>query len=93
MTKQDLIEAMSQKLGGDFTKNEVARAANCMLEVMAEAIVAGEDLAIRGFGAFTTRERSARVGRNLATGETLQVPAMKVVRFAPAKALKDAVNA
>lgn len=93
MTKQDLIEAMSQKLGGDFTKNEVARAANCMLEAMAEAIVSGDELAIRGFGAFSTRERKARTGRNLTTGETLHIPAMKVVRFAPAKALKDAVNA
>jgi len=45
-----------------------------------------------GSGSFSTGARAARVGRNLATGAEIQIPAAKTLKFAAGKAFKDAVN-
>jgi DNA-binding protein HU-beta len=44
-----------------------------------------------GIGKLVLVNRKARVGRNPATGETIQIPAKKVVKFRVAKAAKDAI--
>ena len=44
-----------------------------------------------GFGQFKVRDRAARMARNPATGEQVKVPAKRVFKFLPAKALKEAV--
>ena len=46
---------------------------------------------IPGFGQFKVRDRAARMARNPATGEQVKVPAKRVFKFLPAKALKEAV--
>jgi DNA-binding protein HU-beta len=45
-----------------------------------------------GFGTFEVSERAAKTGRNPQTGEEIQIPACKVPKFKPGKALKDEVN-
>jgi DNA-binding protein HU-beta len=44
-----------------------------------------------GLGRLVRAERKARIGRNPATGETIQIPAKRVVKFRVAKAVKDAI--
>lgn len=44
---------------------------------------------IKGFGKFTVIEKAARTGRNPRTGESVQIEAKRVVKFTPAKALKE----
>ncbi|HAP37214.1 MAG: HU family DNA-binding protein [Bacteroidota bacterium] len=46
---------------------------------------------IPGIGKLVLVDRKARIGRNPATGETIQIPAKKVVKFKVAKAAKDAI--
>ena len=53
--------------------------------------MAGDKVQLVGFGAFETKERSARVGRNPKTKEEIQIPASRVPAFKAGKALKDAV--
>ena len=55
------------------------------------ALVAGDKVQLVGFGAFETKERGARVGRNPKTKEEIQIPASRVPAFKAGKALKDAV--
>lgn len=55
------------------------------------ACVGGEPVKIPGFGQFKVRDRAARIARNPATGEPVKVPAKRVFKFLPAKALKEAV--
>ncbi len=50
-----------------------------------------ERLEIRDFGVFQIKQRKARIGRNPATGEQIQIPAKRVVKFRVAKAAKDAI--
>jgi len=52
----------------------------------------GEEVSIAGLGIFSAKVRNARTARNPRTGEAIEVPAMRVPKFRPAKALKDAVK-
>lgn len=62
-----------------------------LFEDIQDAVVAGEAVKIPGFGQFKVRDRAARMARNPATGEQVKVPAKRVFKFLPAKALKEAV--
>jgi len=50
------------------------------------------EVSIAGLGIFSAKKRAARTARNPRTGAAIQVPAMRVPKFRPAKALKDAVR-
>lgn len=59
--------------------------------IIAVELDAGDKVTISGFGTFATKSRSARKGRNPATGQEISIPARKYVHFAPAKGLKDRI--
>jgi len=59
--------------------------------IIAVELDAGDKVTISGFGTFSTKSRSARKGRNPATGQEIAIPARKYVHFAPAKGLKDRI--
>jgi len=59
--------------------------------IIAVELDAGRKVSIAGFGNFTTKHRSARKGRNPATGEEITIAAKEYAHFAPAKGLKDRV--
>jgi len=59
--------------------------------IIAVELDAGRKVNITGFGNFTTKDRSARQGRNPATGQTIFIPAKKYAHFSAAKGLKDRV--
>jgi DNA-binding protein HU-beta len=56
-----------------------------------EALKAGEEVQLPGFGKFSVRERKAREGRNPQTGEKMKIAAQKVPAFSAGNALKEAV--
>jgi DNA-binding protein HU-beta len=60
-------------------------------EVVTEALKAGEEVQITGFGKFTVKERKAREGRNPQTGEKMKIAASRVPAFSAGNALKEAV--
>ena len=90
MNKTQLIEVVAAKTGLKKKDAEVALAA--VLDSIEEALVKDEKVQIFGFGTFTVEERAARQGRNPATGETIEIPASKQIKFAPASVLKSKVN-
>lgn len=90
MTKKELVKNVSEKTG--FTQKDVLAVVENVFETIANVVV-NEDIAITGFGKFATTERAARTMRNPLSGEQVQVPAKKVLRFKPAKSLKDSINA
>ena len=51
-----------------------------------------EKIELRGFGSFRIRKRRSRQGRNPKTGEEIEIPASKTVKFKPAEKLKEEVN-
>jgi len=90
MNKSVLIESIATKSG--VTRAAAATMLDAALGTITEALVAGDAVAILGFGNFKVSARAARTGKNPATGEALEIPASNVPKFTPGKALKDAVN-
>ncbi len=90
MNKQDIAEKVHAVLG--TTKADGERAVETMVDTIVGALKRGEEVSIAGLGIFKTKMRAARVARNPRTGEAVQVPSMRVPKFQPAKALKEAVK-
>jgi len=88
-----LIESLHARNREIFpTKASAKRALNAVGRVIFDALARGEGVRWSGLGSFTVRKRKPRTGRNPQTGEKLQIPARRVVRFSPAKALKERLN-
>ena len=89
LTRAQVVAALADKTG--TSKKDVKG----MLEGLAELAVAETKRAgvciIPGIGRLVRSDRKARLGRNPATGETIKIPAKKVVKFRLAKAAKDAI--
>ena len=90
MTKEQLVKAVAAEAG--VTQREAARAVDGFMEAVREALARGEEVRLVGFGTFLVRERAARKGRNLRTGEEIAIPARRVVVFRPGSDLAGAVN-
>ncbi len=89
MNKADLVAEVAKIVG---SKSCAERAVSCILETTKKAMKKGQSLTLVGFGTFSVSKRKARVGRNPQTGKEIKIPARKVPKFSPGKALKDAVK-
>jgi DNA-binding protein HU-beta len=90
MTKADLIEGLSNKLG--LNRIDAEKAVNFVLDDIITALKQGERVNISGFGTFSVSDRNARTGRNPKTGETIEISASRSAKFKPGKQLKDSLN-
>ena len=89
MKKKELIERIAQEAGAP--KSEAQKHFEAFEEVVTQALKAGEEVQITGFGKFSVKERKAREGRNPQTGEKLKIRASRVPSFSAGNALKEAV--
>lgn len=87
MTKSQIISVLAEK--NDLSKKQMAE----ILESFAELAYkeAKNSFTLPGLGKLVLVNRKARMGRNPATGETIKIPAKRVVKFRVAKACKDSV--
>jgi integration host factor subunit beta len=92
VVKSELIRALNEKLPERQVK-DVELALNCILGQMADALVQGQRIEIRGFGSFALRRRLPRIARNPKTGEAVDLPAKVVVHFKPGMEMREQVNA
>ena len=90
MTRTDLIEAIAQETGTD--KQQAKAFLEGFTRVVEREMKNEGDVPLAGLGKFKVVKRKARVGRNPATGEAIQIPAKTVVKFTVAKALKDLIK-
>lgn len=90
MNKTEMIAAMSAKTG--LTKKDSEKALAAVIDVITEALVAGEKVQMVGFGGFEVKDRPERVAHNPQTGAPITIAASKAPVFKTGKALKDAVN-
>lgn len=95
MNKSEMAEKLARKC--DISQAKAAEIINCIFDtkpghgIIAVELDADRDVAIAGFGKFETRRRSARTGRNPATGASIHIPAKKYPAFKAGKGLKDRV--
>jgi len=76
----------------DLTAKEIERVVSAFFESIIGQLQKGGRVELRGFGAFSTRERDARKGRNPRTGDTVDVDAKRVPYFKPGKEMRERLN-
>ena len=91
MTKSDLIKQLADANPHLYLR-DVERIVSTVFEEVTDALVRGERVELRGFGAFSVRQRSSRVGRNPRTGEEVEVPDKVVPYFKTGKGLRERLN-
>ena len=89
MTKAQMLNALAEKTG--LSKKEVDSFLTELADLAYSEVKKEGEFVLPGFGKFVKVHRKARMGRNPATGEEIQIPAKTVVKFRVAKAAKDAV--
>ena len=90
MNKAELIDVVADN--ADLSKAAAGRALDSVIAAITKALKKGDTVTLVGFGTFSVRKRSARVGRNPRTGDAIKIKASKAPGFKPGKALKDAIN-
>ena len=83
MNTTELVDAIAE--ANDLSKAKAKEVINSIFAEIVEAAKRGDDVVINGFGRFAVKERSAREGRNPATGAPLQIPASKSLAFKMSK--------
>ncbi|HIV54414.1 MAG TPA: HU family DNA-binding protein [Candidatus Anaerobiospirillum stercoravium] len=90
VNKSELVENIAKKTG--LSLKDANASVSAFMGIIKESLGNGDPVVLVGFGSFVVRDRAARTGHNPRTGETLNIPAVKVPAFRPGKSLKDAVN-
>lgn len=91
MNKKELIRATAEKAG--VTQKLVGEILEATLETITDTLVAGDEVAITGFGKFSVTERVARKGINPSTMEEIEIEASKTAKFKAGSTLKETLNA
>ncbi len=91
MIKSELIAKLS-KTNPHLYQRDIERIVSTFFSTITEALERGERVELRGFGAFSVKERKARVGRNPKTGEAVQVEAKFTPHFKTGKDLRERLN-
>jgi DNA-binding protein HU-beta len=89
MNKKQFVERMVERT--DSPKGEAEKHLEAFTTTVSEALKAGEEVQIPGFGKFYVREQKAREGRNPLSGEKMRIEARKVPAFKGGKALKESI--
>ncbi len=91
MIRSELVKKLEGE-NPELKTEEVERIVDIFFSQIVQRLADGGRVELRGFGAFSTRERKPRVGRNPRTGESVQVPAKKVPYFKPGKEVRERLN-
>ena len=87
MLRSELVSRLAEE-HPHLPLNRVEQAVDVIFEEISSALVRGDRVELRGFGAFSVRERDARIGRNPRTGEKVHVPSKRVPFFKAGKELR-----
>ena len=90
INKTELARAVAEDTG--LTNGQAKEAIEATLQQIETALISGDEIALSGFGKFAVSDRSARMGRNPQTGETIHIQATKVPRFQASAPLKAALK-
>lgn len=91
MTKSDLIKRLADA-NPHLTQRDIEKIVSTVFDEVTEALARRHRVELRGFGAFSVRERDARTGRNPRTGEEVKVPDKVVPYFKTGKELRERLN-
>lgn len=90
MTKAELLQKVAKKT--NLSQAQTSKVLDATLKEISGLLAKGGSISFTGFGSFATAKRAKRKGRNPQTGREMVIPASKVARFRPGKALKESVS-
>ena len=90
MNKNDLIGVVASKTG--LSKGDATKSVDAVFDGITAALRKEGEVRLVGFGTYVVTKRAASKGRNPRTGEEIDIPASKQVKFKAGKALKETVN-
>ena len=91
MIRSELLHELARE-NPELRADEVEQVVDIFFDQIASRLAEGGRVELRGFGAFSTRERDARKGRNPRTGQAVEVPAKRVPYFKPGKEMRRMLN-
>ncbi len=91
MTKSEFIERLANSTL-QLSHEDITQAANMLLEIIADELVSGGRVEVRGFGSFSLHYRAPRIGRNPKTGASVTLPGKHVPHFKAGKELRKKLN-
>jgi integration host factor subunit beta len=91
MIRSELLQALA-KDNPELRSDEVEQVVDIFFDEIAARLAEGGRVELRGFGAFSTRQRDARTGRNPRSGDSVSVPAKRVPYFKPGKEIRERLN-
>lgn len=91
MIRSELVQKIANE-NSDLRLEEVETIVDTFFDSIVEQLADGGRVELRGFGAFSTRARESRTGRNPRTGESVDVEAKKVPYFKPGKEMRERLN-
>jgi integration host factor subunit beta len=91
MIRSELVELIAEENPG-LAQRDVEAIVTTFFDEITQRLAANGRVELRGFGAFSTRARDARTGRNPRTGETVAVEAKRVPYFKPGKEMRARLN-
>jgi integration host factor subunit beta len=89
LTRLELSHGVLAVTGSTLIQSE--QIVDTIIDSMTRALRRGDEIEIRGFGCFRIHERGSRLGRNPRTGEPVDVPVRKLVRFKPGREIQRAL--
>ena len=90
MNKAELVAALAESM--EVTKKDAEKFLKAFEEVVTDELRKGGKVQLVGFGAFETKHREPRIGRNPRTKEAVEIPATTVPVFKAGKALKEKID-
>jgi DNA-binding protein HU-beta len=90
MNKGELVEKVAEECA--LSKAAAEQVVVSIFGAITDAMAAGDKVTLVGFGTFSVSERAAREGRNPQSGQTMSIPAKKVVKFKAGAKLTDSVK-
>ena len=88
MTKSELIQVLAER-NPHLYMRDVEKIVDTIFDEITAALVRGDRVELRGFGAFSVKERESRIGRNPRTGKEVRIPPGRTIRFKPGKELQN----
>ncbi len=91
MIRSELLKKLEHE-NPDLKADEVERLVDLFFNQIIQRLADGGRVELRGFGAFSTRDRDPRKGRNPRTGDSVDVPSKRVPYFKPGKEVREQLN-
>ncbi len=91
MIRSELVKKLEAE-NPELKMEEVERIVDLFFNQIIQRLADGGRVELRGFGAFSTRDRDPRKGRNPRTGESVDVPSKRVPYFKPGKEIRERLN-